>query len=876
IEFWGSNAFEPMVIVNPDGTLSGVYAEFLEKINSRLGTRIRLRIEAAPILLRQVKKGEIDGILSIHPDLADQLGLLKSSGYFNAYPTVFASSNTQFSSPSDFAGKKVAIVKEIFFSKHIVQNYAAEAEILHVKTAQEGLQKIQSGEADFFVGLSANSYLISKYRLTGIEPKYTFFGYTTRFGMGIRSDWPELVSIMDKVIASFPPNEVNELVEKWVQIPLPRGTVELSPGEKAWLKQDHTIRVRLGDQAPYAYLKGGKPLGISVDFLDVISKRTGIKFQYVTSSPPFFADLQGLIQHTGPDLLPSLTPSTEREKVILFTDTYVSSPKFIFTRDDAPFVASMESLSGKTVAVVKDYLVHKELSENFPDINLLILDNNKSALGAVSSGKAFAFIGGILSTPAMINGFGFQNLKASAPSSLSDAAVAMGVRNDWPELHSILNKGLDSIPEAEKTAIINKWSTAHFEYGVNPADVMRRITAVAAVALGIIVFIVIWNRSLAGRVRERTADLVNVNATLEKEITERRQAEEKLIYQALLVENASDAVVSVDMDYRIRSWNAAAEKIYGWDVEEAVGQEFRTLTDIKYLGVERDGVLETVSGVGSWRGDIRQTRQDGNFIYVQASVSLVKGDDGDPIGLLGVCRDITEAKEIEEKLREYQGRLRHLSSQLTIAEEKERSRLAADLHDHVGQSLTFSRLQLARVRKDLPDDKVAAAIEEVSQSLLATIQDTRDLIFDLSSPLLKEVGLEAAINDWIEEQVSKKHGIDTELLVDKPLKLLEDDLKAILFRNVRELLTNVIKHAQADRVVVSIKTSEGDLKIAVDDDGIGFDPSRLSNPGPSEAGFGLFSIQERMGDFGGSLEITSGAGKGCRATLTVPMKTLSS
>jgi len=223
--------------------------------------------------------------------------------------------------------------------------------------------------------------------------------------------------------------------------PEPLKTVSLTAEERAWIEQSHTVRVRVTDQAPYCYHKGGKPFGIAVDYLNTVSKQTGIKFHFVIPSPPFSVDLKGLIQHKGPDLLGSLTPTPEREKNILFTEPYVSSPKFIFTRDDAEFIASMENLTGKTVAVIKSYLVHKELAENYPDINLLFCKNNKEALTAVSSGKAIAFIGSLFATPFMINKYGLKNIKAAAPSALQDAVVAMAVDH---QVHAELAEAAES------------------------------------------------------------------------------------------------------------------------------------------------------------------------------------------------------------------------------------------------------------------------------------------------------------------------------------------------------------------------------------------------------------------------------------------------
>ena len=217
-----------------------------------------------------------------------------------------------------------------------------------------------------------------------------------------------------------------------------------------------------------------------------------------------------------------------------------------------------------------------------------------------------------------------------------------------------------------------------------------------------------------------------------------------------------------------------------------------------------------------------------------------------------------------------------MASQLTIAEEGERRRIAAELHDHVSQSLAFARIQVAAARKSTSVGKRNAILDDISETLLHTIQDTKNLTFELSAPSMNEIGLGAAISEWLEEYIGRRYGLKTEFIdeiEDSLRKTLDDNVRAILFRNIRELLTNVIKHAHANQVRVSMAHADAFLKIVVQDDGIGFGYSSEFQRVKSEGGFGLFSIQERMADVGGTLEIVSKPGKGCKAILTVPLIT---
>ena len=235
-----------------------------------------------------------------------------------------------------------------------------------------------------------------------------------------------------------------------------------------------------------------------------------------------------------------------------------------------------------------------------------------------------------------------------------------------------------------------------------------------------------------------------------------------------------------------------------------------------------------------------------------------------------IARDVTARKQAEAKIQEYQQRLRSLASQLTVAEDRERRAIAADLHDHVGGAHALTRLQLAQVHRKLSDqDDSTALVEEVSQTIQQAIRDTRNLIFELSSPMLDELGTGAAIEEWTKHQIEDKHGLRVEVIDTVQGTEPDDDLRAILFRSVCELLTNVVKHARATSVVVRLHEEDGRMTVTVEDDGVGFDPTSLTS---RDQTFGLFSIQERMENLGGELIIASRPGAGCTASLRFPLQ----
>lgn len=237
-------------------------------------------------------------------------------------------------------------------------------------------------------------------------------------------------------------------------------------------------------------------------------------------------------------------------------------------------------------------------------------------------------------------------------------------------------------------------------------------------------------------------------------------------------------------------------------------------------------------------------------------------------------QEIGERQQAEEKLEKYQENLRSLASQLTLAEERERRRIAVHLHDNIGQKLALSNIklgQLTELAAACDVESLGTGIGEVRQLIRQTIQDAKSLTFKISSPILYELGLEAAV-EWLVEEFHGQHGIPASFEDDHQPKPLTEDLRVLLFQAVNELLVNVVKHSRARHVQVSLWREGEYLKIGVYDDGLGFqaaEPGRRG--GHRNGGFGLFSIRERLNPFGGRLEVESKPGYGTQITMTVPL-----
>jgi len=232
--------------------------------------------------------------------------------------------------------------------------------------------------------------------------------------------------------------------------------------------------------------------------------------------------------------------------------------------------------------------------------------------------------------------------------------------------------------------------------------------------------------------------------------------------------------------------------------------------------------------------------------------------------------DITAFRQAEKRLESYQEELRSLSSQLTLAEERERRRISCELHDHIGQNLAYCKIRLGELCMDLTSGALRERAGEIRETIEQTILYTRTLTCELSPPILYELGLEAAV-EWLGDQLLAGKGIGFSFEDDGRPKPLSDDVRVLVFQSVRELLINIAKHSQAKHCSVAMSRMHDAAVVAVKDDGVGFDTSGLFDAGNRDAGYGLFSIRERFKNIGGDFHLLSVPGGGSFAMMSVPL-----
>jgi PAS domain S-box-containing protein len=346
-------------------------------------------------------------------------------------------------------------------------------------------------------------------------------------------------------------------------------------------------------------------------------------------------------------------------------------------------------------------------------------------------------------------------------------------------------------------------------------------------------------------------------AVIVRDTTETKRAQEKIAYQARLMEDSSDAIFAVDADYRFTSFNKAAEALYGYSAAEVMGQALSEVLRNPMPDQQRADIRRELLELGYWKGLVVYYTRSKTPLDISISISRTHDERGQVDGYIMVCRDMTDNFE-----------LRELTSRLQRAREDERGAIAREIHDELGQQLTGLKMDLSWTVKRLD----GAATDQARQKLRSTmglldetIQTVRRIATDLRPSILDDLGLIAAI-EWQSQEFEKRAGVRTVFQSSIPEMDFPPDIAIGMFRICQESLTNVARHASASRVSITLDPAEGGVCMVITDDGKGLDARKTDRKT-----LGLIGMKERALMMGGRLEMGNGETKGFRLAVTVPL-----
>jgi PAS domain S-box-containing protein len=364
----------------------------------------------------------------------------------------------------------------------------------------------------------------------------------------------------------------------------------------------------------------------------------------------------------------------------------------------------------------------------------------------------------------------------------------------------------------------------------------------------------------------------------------RRELEQALARYTDLYDFAPVAYVTLDANGMIHDVNVSGARLLGLARSRLFGHPFR----LHVLEDDRPRFDEHLRRFRAGRGgvvtELRLHTRQGGTVPVELRSRRVETASAGTTFLTALI-ELTERKRAEqalmrneerlrllnerlaERTREAEQRalrLRELAWQLTHAEERERHRIAGLLHDHLQQLLFAARLKLARLRNATGSAELERTLAQATELIEESVRASRSLTCELSPTILHESGLGAALQ-WLALQMKEQHGLEVDVRTAHEEPALEAEVRLVLFRSVRELLFNVIKHAGVERAELDLELSSNQVRIQVRDHGKGFDPTAFAGRRPDCCG--LSGVRDRIQAIDGRLEITSAPGRGTTVVL---------
>ncbi|MCG8492252.1 MAG: transporter substrate-binding domain-containing protein [Sneathiellales bacterium] len=498
----------PMNYEDHKGMPRGIGVDYINLINQRLQGAIEIVQDDWSENLLRLEKGEIQALMDITPTPEREKKFLFTSPYVDVPHVIFARKNgPYFKSLDDLKQRSVAL-EEGFFVEQVLKNRYPEIATRTFKTSSEALGAVLKGEVDAYIGNRAVAlYIIRTELMDNLQAQGRLTQTSSVNAFAVNPSHPMLQKILQKTLDSLTAAEHKSITKDWIEEPQRR--LQLSETERSWLKANPIIRVAADNSyAPIEYIgKDGQFAGLAMDYLKEVSEILGITFE--TNPRLDWKTSVDMLSKRELDLFSAATPTANRHEIAKFTSSYINLPQMIFTRDDVPYVNGIAGLKQKKVAVVSGYAITDHLNAGDWSLDLVEVDTVSEALSLLGSRSVDAYIGSILVTGHAIRQEGLTNIRVSGETPFTNG-LSMGVRSDWPEFHRILQKTLNSLPDATHQRIMQKWIGLEIKKGLDYALLWKLGLIVVAILLAFLA----WNAYLQRRMEFQRKD----NERLEQQL----------------------------------------------------------------------------------------------------------------------------------------------------------------------------------------------------------------------------------------------------------------------------------------------------------------------------------------------------------------------
>ncbi len=449
------------------GRPMGLVHDLLDTLERRLGVSFERQVGSWTEIFNRFKNQQQEMIADLAHIPEREAFTRFTTPYYDTPTVVFVRDDFgPYQGLESLKGKRVGLLQDIFYYQKLRD--LGWMEIIPFTSYEEQVKALAFGKVDALIqSLAVTNHFVRKNSLSNVRVVDEFvleektYGENLRFGVPLNQ--PLLQSIMQKGLDSLGQGEWSVLMNRWIGRALDDPTVRaaeipLTAEEKAFLKAHPVIRVHNeSDWPPFNYAKEGKPLGFSIDYMNLIAKKMGLTIEYVTG--PSWNEFLEMMKAGSLDVMLNIVKTPERQQYLLYTPPYIDNPNVILSKSDR-FYPDIKSLFGKTVALPKGFFTEEILRRNYPVIDLYPVRNALESMKAVTFGKADAAIGELAVFNHLLGEHVMTDLSISGEAIMGDAEYSLlniATRKDLPVLASILSKGVASISVEERKYLLNRW-----------------------------------------------------------------------------------------------------------------------------------------------------------------------------------------------------------------------------------------------------------------------------------------------------------------------------------------------------------------------------------------------------------------------------------
>lgn len=665
----GIEEWAPIVFTKKDGNAGGLAGSYLDLLAQRTGLKFEIISDEWNTLLTGLKEKNIELLPATYFTEERATYGLYSSPYFTMREFLYVKEDSRITAMDDLAKGRIAVVKGYGTIPKIREKYP-HITIIETKNLMDSINRVLNSEVDALLEAQiAVAQTIKTNAIIGLKSISQNVFPASPVCLFSRNDAPLLKSILQKGLDSISEKESQALQKKWISIvDTDSDKVKLTSAEQQWLSEHKDIKLGI-DSAwpPFEFVDGsGAYTGLSAGYIKVLNRRLGVSMEPVLGLS--WTQVINKFKQGDLDLLPAVMHTPQREKFLNFTQPYISSPMVIaIRRGGNVLISSINDFKGKRIGVVKGYASVDLLKIDHPDLLLVEKTNVVQLLKDLDAGKIDAAVENVGVISYEMERLNLSNIQVVAPTPYN-YDISIGVRKDWPELVSIIDKAIASLNQKEKDAIRNTWMAHQVKFGLDIRTILLYASPFMVVVLIIIFSIVMWNRRLSGEIANRKAAEFKIRA---------------------MSDASHDAMIMINSKGIVMFWNTAAEKMFEYTNEEVINKNMHALFVPEELRKPAHAGLKQFakSGKGAVIGSLIEQnalKRSGELFPVEIAISSFQLEN--EWYAVGFVRDITDRKKIESQIKAARKEL-----------------LLIFNSSHIGIIFTHKKGEIARVNRRMAD-----------------------------------------------------------------------------------------------------------------------------------------------------------------------------